>query len=386
MRLWQRRSRTSCRDIDPRVYPEGVTDEQRAALALAEGRQDRPAEIERVARQTSPEAAAWAFQQWALRERGRVKFSGAAEMLFDRDGLEMATHEALAAYHASRFPSGVPVLDMTAGIGADTLALAMRGTVLACEKDADRAALLEFNLGATVFVGDGRDRLGEFDYVWADPMRRGGGARLKPADYEPNPWELKEEFAAKKLVGVKLSPMAGDDLLLDLGVGIEFLSFRGECREAVAWCGQEAKAGVWAVQVETGERRARVDEPGKVEEAGGYVYEGDPAAIRAHALGGFGMARLGDSPGYLTGDGHVVSPWLTAYEVLWQGPLRLARVQDACREQDLFVEAVKKRGVDIDPPVLQRQIKAKGGTGCVVFVYGFQKRQRVLLTKKLGTP
>jgi len=59
-----------------------------------------------VAKETSPEAAAWAFTQWRLRARARAKFAKAEAMLFDQDGLEMASAEPMAQLHASHFPTG----------------------------------------------------------------------------------------------------------------------------------------------------------------------------------------------------------------------------------------------------------------------------------------
>lgn len=355
-------------------------------MELARGREARPREIERVAVQTSAEAAAWAFGQWALRERAAAKFCDPESLLFDRDGLEMATSERVASYHASCFPDGAAVLDMTAGIGSDARALARRGPVMACEVDADRARLLGANLDAEIWNGDGRLRMADYDYVWMDPMRRGPRGRLRPEDYEPNPWEIREALASKEKAGIKLSPMVEDRLLLDLGRQIEFVSFRGECREALVWTGRTVTPGTCAVHIESGKRLLRSPDPKRQMEPLFYVFEADPACIRAHALGAFGLNQLGDSPGYLTGEDLLASEWLTAYEVLWHGPLRREKIQAACRELDLQLTAVKKRGVEIDPPTFQKQIKAVGRQEAVAFLYSFDKRQRVLLTKKLPPP
>lgn len=356
------------------------------ALEMASGREAKPGEIERVGRDTSADAASWAFQQWALRERARAKFSNPEAMFFDRDGLEMATHEVVAAYHASRFPEAIAVLDMTAGIGADTLALLKRGPVEACEADPKRAELLRANIGQEPFVGDGSERLGEFDYVWLDPMRRGGGKRLSAEQYEPNPWAIREQLHEKKLVGIKLSPMVHDSLLEELGQEIEFISFGGECREAIVWLGEQAVPGIRATQIETGETLARIEEEPQSDEADHFIFEADPAAIRVHALGQFGIPRLGEHPGYLTGSDHIVSPWITAYQTLWQGAFRIPKIQEACRELNLKITAVKKRGADIEPEEIRKKIKANTGEPVVLIVYGFERKLHAVLAKKLGTP
>lgn len=95
--------------------------------------------IARIAAKYGEESAAWAFTQWSLRKRARVKFVAADEMYFTRNGLEQATHQAVAEYHGSRFPQGEMVADLTCGIGADTIALASRGPVIGYEIDAEAA-------------------------------------------------------------------------------------------------------------------------------------------------------------------------------------------------------------------------------------------------------
>ena len=81
------------------------------------------------------EAARWASLQSDLRKKALAKFADGGQMLFDREALEQATHEAIAVYHASRFPAGEIVVDMTVGIGADLIALAARGPVIGFELD-----------------------------------------------------------------------------------------------------------------------------------------------------------------------------------------------------------------------------------------------------------
>ena len=356
------------------------------ALEMARGREAKPGEIERVGRETSADASAWAFQQWALRERAKAKFADPESMFFDRDGLEMATHEAVAAHHALRFPGGARVLDVTAGIGADTLALLKRGPVEACEADPVRAELLRANIGQEPCVGDGRKRLAEFDYIWLDPMRRGGGKRLSPEQYEPNPWPMREELQAKKLVGIKLSPMVHDSLLEELGGEIECISFGGECREAIVWLGEQANPGIRATQIEAKQSLSRTEEEPQTDSADRFIFEADPAAIRAHSLGQFNIPRLGEHPGYLTGAEKIISPWLTPYQTLWQGAFRIPKIQEACRELNLKITAVKKRGADIEPEEVRRKIKATQGEPTVLIVYGFERKLHAVLAKKLGSP
>jgi hypothetical protein len=196
------------------------------------------------------EVARWAFKQWELRKRGAEKFDRAAEMLFDETGLQMASHRAVAAYHASLFPAGTLVEDLTAGIGADTVALAGRGPVIGFELDAFRAELLRHNLAvydrtATIRVEDSVVAT-QADYVFVDPARRKGETRHKSfEDFQPNPNQLVSLLRNRKLAVIKLSPMLPDSVLAELaGEGrVRFVGYGRECREALVIIGTEVSPG-----------------------------------------------------------------------------------------------------------------------------------------------
>lgn len=325
------------------------------ALELARGKPLHPNEIERVARATSPEAARWAFAQWELRRRARTKFADAERMVFVGEALEQATHEAVAAYHASRFPKDAPVVDLTCGIGADLRAFAARGPALGFDLDPERAECARHNApAAQVVVGDCLAQPDWGDYAFADPSRRKQGARVvDPAQYQPDPVEIARRMRGMRLGGLKLSPLLSDAFLESLGGEVEFVSFGGECREALVWLGSEAKPGWKALHLPSGERLPRGGDPAQASEADQWLWDADPAAIRAHALGPLAerlrAQRLGDSPGYLTGPTLMApGPWARAYRVLWHGAWDLRSLAAALRALDAHVFEVKKRGVE-DP-------------------------------------
>jgi hypothetical protein len=145
-----------------------------------------------LAKTYGDEAARWASLQVDLRKKARAKFANADQMLFDREALEQATHEAVAKYHASKFPVGEPVVDMTVGIGADMIALAARGPVIGFDLDELRTDYGRHNSpGSDVRTEDGLAFVlaNDYPYIWADPDRRDiAGKRLNdPSAYEPDP-------------------------------------------------------------------------------------------------------------------------------------------------------------------------------------------------------
>lgn len=393
-----------------------------AALNLSEALAPAPKNILKVAEEVGEEASRWAFLQWDLRRRAKAKFARADEMLFDREGLEMATPEAVAAYHASQFMRGETVADLTCGIGSDLIALARRGPVIGFEVDEERAEIAQFNLAvhgldARIVQADsllpggelGRGCEGEdivhgaagsfdraqddvspypagvahpqFDAAFADPARRGGGRRFVNADeFAPNPNLIAERMRKMRLGGIKLSPMLPDDFLVGFGGRLEFVSFGRECREALVWLGRDSGGGRWAVHVEKGERLMERPLPPSSDKLGRYLFDCDPAAVRAHVIGtlceSFELTPVGDSNGYLTSDEITESPWLRGYRVLWTGKGDRKATQVAISSLGGRIVEVKARGLKETADSVRAKFKAVGERPLILVVWRVGKSLR----------
>lgn len=337
--------------------------------------------IARVAKKEGAARAQAAATQAQLQARAAEKFAGALAMRFTRAGLEMATHEGLAAFHASLVPPGMPAVDLTAGIGADAMALGRRGPVLAWERDPETARCLIHNLEragvqADVRVGDSMAWLANPDrpddvMLFADPARREGARRtLNPDDFQPDPRVLAA--AMRRAAGglMKLSPMLADEYLADLGGRVIWISHRGQCPEAlVAFgvCGDAVQGDV--VQVETGAWLTSGPDAPMQTLPDEYIFDLDPAAVRGHARGSFGLAGLGESHGYLTGPDDRPSPWLRGYRVRGHAAWHADKVKRELRAQGLEIEIVKTRRVSLDPPAVRRQLRGTGKTPAVLLLY-----------------
>ncbi len=340
------------------------------ALDLAKGKPATPKELAKVAGATTQEAAAWAFGQWELRLRAKVKFSQADSMLFGREALEQSTHEAVASYHARLFPVDQLVVDCTAGIGADLLALARRGPAVGFELDAERAEMARFNLNsqnleAEVKVQDCLEKPWGTEFAFADPARRVESRRtLNPEEFSPNPTTLAANMRDLKLGVIKLSPLLSDSFLEDLAPRLEFISYDRECREVLAIMGMEAKPGRFAIHVESGEAIPDAFPPVEVHTPGQYLFDVDPAAVRAHAIGTlcarFDLSPLGTASGYLTGEVAIFSPWLRTYRVLYSGKADLKTTRRALSELDVRVAEVKQRGAKADVDKLRKELSTSG--------------------------
>jgi hypothetical protein len=365
---------------------------QREALRLAEGLPATPKNILRVAMVTSPDAARWAFQQWELRRRSVAKFALGREMLFDRDGLEMATHEEVAAYHASCFPEGEAIQDLTCGIGGDLIAFARGGEAIGYDLDRARAAYSIHNLdvhglSAEIMVSDSVSS-GGYDFAFCDPSRRGpSGRTLRIAEFAPNPEVVAGYFREAQLGGIKLSPMLADKDLERLGGRLEFVSYGGECREALIWLGSMVTTTARsAVHVESRQVLLAGSDPTVVSSPLGFLYGADPAAIRAHCLGTlcleFALSGLGESNGYLTGDQLVGSPWLDAFEVLAWHSADVRRTQSELKRLGGGTPVIKSRGAAVDVHKLRKELRGEGEE-LVVVVYPDGRSLKHVICRRL---
>jgi hypothetical protein len=360
------------------------------ALKLADGLDATASNLERVAAKSSPEASIWAFTQWQLRKEAKRKgFPRASEMLFTREALEQASHFEVARFHASRFPKGALVADLTTGIGSDLIALAERGPVVGYDVDVVRLECAKHNLAvhgfeAPLHWADCLEAGWDFEYALADPSRRVEGRRtLDPEDFAPNPGLLAEKMSALQLGLMKLSPLLRDDYLGSLGPELDFVSFGRECREALVACGLQAANGRFAWMVATGDRVAAGGSFWTVDEPGAFFYEADPAAIRAHALGSFSIPGLGSSNGYLTSDSELQTPWLTGYRVEEFGRFDLKSVRAMLRELGIGSVVVKSRVPGLDVSRIGKDIYVGGPKDGIMALYPVEKSVRFVLIQRM---
>ncbi len=363
------------------------------ALLAAEALPPTIKTIDRLASEFGQEAAAWAVGQQTLREKGRTKFANADQMIFTREGLEMTAHEKVAAFHASLFEPGTAVTDGTCGIGGDLIALAARGP--ANGFDLNQAALecAEWNLTVQGHVANLiQGSVMEADWagrnLWLDPARRSGSGRtLNPDSFQPTLTEILQKAKSAENCWIKLTPLLSDEILESQNQGLIFVSHKGECVEALMQAGGKA--------TEKFRRAYRVDEgifieaggrPASAEEPGDWVYEADPAAIRAHCLGSFGLQALGGTPGWLTGEDIGPNPWLTQFRVHWQGAWREESVREALKQQEASLDAVKTRGVAIEPSTLLKKLRKglpEGGLSLELLLYQKGPKIRALLAQRI---
>ncbi len=374
-------------------------------------------------RLTSPEYAAAAVELLELRRRARSRFPEADAMFFTAEGLEQATAASVARYRASRFPAGIPILDACCGIGGDAGALAQRASVLAVDRQQaallctrknaevcaspypvhtlcadvtalDFAHLAERGIGAALF----------------DPSRRadradGSRRRVRDAsDYTP-PLDflqtLRSHFPA---LCVKVSPGIDDETLQQYDAQVEFLSDRGECKEAALWFGplQDSLCAASSVNRSGENYRATLLRPDSdpitlepflcdfpaLSAPLAWLYEPDPAVIRAHLVPQIASllraCQITPDVAYLTANDLHSTPFATAYRVLDWLPYQEKAVRARLRQLGRRVEVVKKRNVPLEPELVRKALLSKDLTlpPCVLILMRYQQKIIVLLCEK----
>lgn len=368
------------------------------SAASAEADPGSLAAAERLRRNWPAELAAAALAQVSLRRRAAAKFGDRAQQLFfTPDALEQATRSEVAAWRAQRFvAAGVTeVVDLGCGIGADALAFADAGlVVVAVEADPATAALAQANLGqrGRVVIGDAAEQAGDLlaggAAVFADPARRtAAGRSWRVADLSP-PWEFVTGLLLSRVGCVKAAPGL-PSAVIPGGVATTWVSHRGDLVEASLWSGPWRDGARTAVllpsgaELDAGERREPPSGP-----VGSFLYEPDPAVIRAGAIGAL-VDQLGAwaaTPGiaYLFADKPTATPFARCFEVLDVLPWNERVLRSWVRDHGIGALEIKVRGLDVDPAVLRRKLKPKGSGCATVVLTPTIDGARALVTRRLG--
>lgn len=370
-----------------RLAGERETDSLALAVAL---RREHPVDL-----------VAAALTQTRLRARAEPKFGpAAARMYFTPAGLEQATHTEVAALRARRFATvgARRIADLCCGIGGDLLAFAATGAeVSAVEHDPLTCAVAAANARAggvadLVTVSQGEVRavdLSGHDAAFCDPARRTAAGRVfDPAGYSP-PFEFLLELAGRCAhTGVKVAPGI-PHALVPAGVEAEWVSYRGEVKEAALWFGPLASADRRATLLPGGDTLVRANvgaaPVGPVER---YLYEPDGAVIRAHLVAEVAVAIGGHlidpSIAYLTSQTRTRTPFAAGYEVTDVLPFSLKRLRALLRQRGVGRLTVKKRGSALRPETLRQQLQLRGPHEATIVLTRVAGAPTVLIVQPLG--
>lgn len=365
----------------------------------------------RLRKQLSAPRTHLVLEQAELRQRARRKFTLADQMFFTPVGLEQASDSSVAAYKARRFAPNDAVMDLCCGIGGDLLALAQRGPTTGVDRDEVCTILAEANLHAADLassVGAQCGRVITADVssqsvvdcaAWhIDPDRRPTGRRTTRVELaQPGPDVIDSLRDLQPSGAVKLAPASEVPENWRSEAELEWISRGGECRQLVAWFGRlaqhggqrcatvvDSSAGATSLCSPSSAEAVAVDVPGKPLR---YLFEPDAAVLAAELIGQLAaehsMRVLAPGSVYLTSDEASCSPLFATFDVQEVLPLDLKRIKALVRERGIGQLEVKKRGVEVDPAAVQKQLRTAGDERATLILTRIKEDAIAILARRI---
>ncbi len=328
-----------------------------------------------------------------LRRKAQVKFARAAEMWFDRQGLEQSTGELVARHKAQRF-SG-EIWDLCCGVGGDALALATRGSVTAVDRNPAACLRAQWNAAVhgqhiAVCCADVTQIEPRAGLVHLDPDRRAGGRgkQVRLEDSVPG-LEFMEDLTRQWTGGaIKLSPASNFGGKFP-EAEVELVSVQGECKEATIWFGSLAKPESFrATVLPAGATLSGhpMDALAPLGPPARFVYDPDPAVVRAGLIDlaacQLGLTRLDSSEEYLTSETLVASPFVRAFEILAELGSNDRELRAYFRAGNFGEAEIKCRHIPIDAAGVRRKLQLEGSETATVIFARVNGRTRVLVCRR----
>ncbi len=412
---------TACSDVADYVW---LTGGEAGALLVELADADAPLHslVAKLRGRLSFQRTHLLLEQVELRRRAAAKFTHAARMFFTRLGLEQATDEWVAAYKASRFTeqraglslSNAPpaIADLCCGIGGDLSALAQQGPAIGVDHNPIAAHFAAINAGAPVEEIDVADfDLNDF-FAWhIDPDRRPTGRRTTSLDFsQPNLAIIEQMLARAPRAAVKLAPATKVPDYWTERCELEWISRDRECRQLVAWHGPLAhtpgmrRATILPAACHSAlSSRPRVglaprtltgmpNRPIPVVRAvDRYIFDIDAAVLAAHLQGVLvaehDLSALAAGSTYLTGPRPIDDAALACFEVSDVLPLEVRRLARHIADRAIGQLEIKKRGVEIDPEKLRRELKLRGNNEATLLITNVDGRYAAILAQRVhATP
>jgi hypothetical protein len=298
------------------------------------------------------------------------------------------------------------VADLGCGIGAEAMSFAALDLqVDAYELDPVTAAVATYNLApfenAQVFAQDVTELdLYAFEGLFFDPARREAGSSAKtrgtrkfnPKEFSPALDWVFERIGSHP-AGIKLGPGHPHDGIPE-NAEAQWVSVDGDLVECSLWFNQLARAEVRrsALLIRSSERFELTSitaefAPADVGPLGDYLYEPDNAVIRSHLIGLLAEQTntnlISQEIAYLSGDELVDSPWLRGYKILDDLAFDRKNLRTYLRERNVGTLEIKKRGSDVIPEQLRKELKPKGDNSLTLIVTRIGDAHRVLIAEPL---
>jgi hypothetical protein len=377
-----------------------------AAVRLEPREVDFLAHLQALSRRFPRQLASAALEIAILRREALTKFPFADQLYFEREALEQASSYEISTYRAERYRDYKHVADLGCSVAADTLALGTIAPTLGLDRDALRLRMAQANLRALQL--DARVSLLQADLndplpfspraglaLFFDPGRRLDGRRAHSTrHYQPSLRVIDGWLPRFPDLGVKISPGVDLDEIRGYDCEVEFISLKGELKEAVLWFGALKSAarratllpGRHTLSAVEASPQQEVEAHPPISEPRRYLYEPDPAILRAGLVRPLGdqldACQMDADIAYLTGDELRATPFTRVWQVESWMPFNLKRLRDYLRERDVGQVVVKKRGSPLEPEELSRKLRLKGEKSRTLFLTHLRGEHIVVVTKQ----
>jgi hypothetical protein len=201
------------------------------------------------------------------------------------------------------------------------------------------------------------------------------------------------QSAAKKPTGVKFGPGHPHEGIPDEAEA-QWVSVGGDLVELGLWFGVVARLGVKRSallltadgkhEITSDSTKRQDAELGSLQE---FVYEPDNAVVRSHLIGQLaeqlGANIFAPEIAYLTAGSQLTSPWLKGYRVLDEMAFDRKKLKAYLKERSIGTLEIKKRGSDIVPEQLRKELAPKGKGAATLIVTRVGDAHRVLICESL---
>jgi hypothetical protein len=172
---------------------------------------------------------------------------------------------------------------------------------------------------------------------------------------------------------------------------VEVVSLNGEVKETVLWFNALATPGVTRRATLLPEGVSLTDaapDDCSVGELDAYLYEPDPAVIRAglvkQAGAQLGIHLLDENIAYLSGSTALQSPFVKGWQIEARLPLKMKQINRYLKNQHISRVNVKQRGTGLKPEaVLSRLKPAKEGVERTLILLRIREEHLALMCRRM---
>lgn len=345
----------------------------------------------------APAEASALAEQLTLRARALRNQKTNRDWLYTAQGIEMVTHPVVAAHRAARMATwGIPVADLTTGIGGDLSALTEAGiTAYGLERDAVHAILAASNSGAPVVCGDAARppfELTRFG-ILIDPSRREGSTRrFNPSAFSPT-WDVALALAAHSPAAVMKAPPGIGAEYVPSSAEVEAVQLNGSMRETTLWFGADARPGFRQATFLPSGTTLDSTEPEASAVPGqpaAFLFDPESCVTRAtlvtHLAHRLGAHLLDSHIAYLCSDEVSFSPLAATFEVLDTLPFSVSRLKDRLRAARWRPDEIRRRAFPVEPDEIRKLLGRLEGEPVTLLFTTIANRRMVFIARRLFAP